>query len=799
MPKCKRYSPLYNSLLLAAVVFMLACGPGLYDDNEFSGYFLPTSAYTPPGAEPYYYSPAFLYTGFYEYWDAPAGPAGDPLLEAWKRYAGAEVSDSGAAALIYEGKDEASSALFRALHARPAAWSYLTLAREIEKATAAGGTVWEPTPADSASMKRLYGIAQDSAATEKDPFLRDKYCFQAIKLAHLLHFPDTCIRLYDRYFGKSTDSSLMRFWSLSHVGGAELALGDSARGIYVFAQVFDRCPSRRKQAYMSLRLRGLRFVPAALDYCRNDRERIAVYTLCAIQPWQDGLPLMDSMVRIDPNTPYLELIMSREINKNEDVCYQNPEAAYFRDTTGTAARRAGALSYFEKLGRFASQCAGDDRFTDQAFWNAAAAYVSYVQKDYDAAGRYLHRAEADGTAREGLRRQLLLEKLLVTTDASPTVTGSLEKQVWPLLDSLKHTESFYEGNALALACAHLRARYKLLAAGTGTPPRSWFSCGKPAPGIRRYATAKALVLAMLPSSQVNQTGFMSSTDQYGIEDTTSEATLDSTIAFFEQRNPSPEDAELMRISGLDLNYLYLVKGRRSLARFDFAKAAAAWRPVADSFWQDEPFRTYLAANPFSDRILDTHAPAPEDTARYTPYAFALRMQQLAEAAHTRPGEAARDYYLLGCGAYQMSYFGNSWLLVKRSWGSSDLEYGRDTQSRAVDSLNYYSTLRAQAYFDSAMRAAGPTELGAKACFMAAKCEQNQFYNYAAARDLMPVLHGESWGPKEKNDSLKAVLEMARDSGFHRYFSLLKTRYPGAAFTAEVIRQCATYRDFAEGR
>lgn len=800
MPRCRKYSPLYNSLILLAVLLTLACGPGLYDDNEFPAMFMPSSGRTPAGAEPYYYSPAFLYTGFYDYWDQEPDYAGDPVLEGWKKFLGVEVSDSAAGALIYRGKDDEASPLYRAIRSRPTAWNYLVTARRIQDASAAGGTPWEPTPADTAVMTSCYRQVRDSADAEVVSFLKDKYAFQAIKLAHLLRHPDSAVALYDRYFGKRTDPSVMRYWSLSHVAGARLEMGDSARGVYLFSQIFHDCLTRRKQAYMSLRLRGLRFIPGALSYCHSDSEKIAVYTLCALQPWQDGLPLMEAMVRIDPNTPYLELIMGREINKNEDAWYADPAYNAWRDTTGVASRHQRSASYFDRLGAFADARVRDSRTRDGAFWNTAAAYIAYVKKDYSEAGKYLRLAGEDSTANPELSRQILLEKLLVTIDESPAITPRLEAGVLPLIDSLRYPQNFYENNVLVRASAHLAARYRKLSETPRVPGgASWFSCNRSGGAPRNFAAAKAFIFAMLPSGS----DYMSSPDPYAIMDTTSNAVVDSAIAFFAQKAPSPTDSMLMTLSGLNLDYLYLVKGRRAMARFRYAEAAQAWRHVGDSVWKQEPFLTYLGANPFSQYLLDSHEPTPDDTVRYTPYQFARRMEALSSQAHGGDKAlSAEAYYQLGLGAYNMSYFGNSWILVKRYWSSAEMSYDFSKNERPVDSVNYYSTLKAEAYFDSAMTRTTDPELAACACFMAARSEQNAFYHYAARKDALTILQGNGWGydgSKAQQDSAAVALAGKKAAHYQRYFRILKDRYSGTRLAGEAIRECATYRDFAEGK
>jgi hypothetical protein len=64
-------------------------------------------------------------------------------------------------------------------------------------------------------------------------------------------------------------------------------------------------------------LKGIKFQEKALSYCQNDAEKAAVYALCAIQPLEDGLPMLKKIVELNPKNNLIELITAREINKNE--------------------------------------------------------------------------------------------------------------------------------------------------------------------------------------------------------------------------------------------------------------------------------------------------------------------------------------------------------------------------------------------------------------------------------------------------------------------------------------------------
>lgn len=825
MLKLKRYSTLYNSLMLLSVFFMLACGPGLYDENEFTSFFMPQSAYTPANSSSYYYSPAFLYLDRDEYWDMEDyNPDSfykkDENLQEWKAYCHINVSDSLAADVIYRDKDDKTNSFYRALRQRSAAWNYLLMARKIEKASAAGGEPWNPTPADTPAMKQLFHDVTESVQNVNDSFLKGRYAYQAIKLADELSDYDSCIALYNHYFENRTDNSVIKWWSLSRKGGALLKKGDTAKAVYIFSRVFAHCPSRRKAAYMSLRLYNIRFVPAALQYCKNDGEKEEVYTLCALMPWQDALPLMKDMVKLNPNQSYLELIMAREINKNEGYYYSAQNFVWGRDTTGDYEYRQQSVSYFKNLGEFADQCANNHNIKEHAFWNTAAAYISYIEGNYKKANDYLTKASEEPTNNLILPQQIQLQKILLLTANAKQMTPELEGKVAPILANLVDSNAnFYTGNAIFLACQRLAAMYK---ASATQKSRGWL-CNRPVVSTwAMYAPAKAWLMNLFTTNQFNRSGevFTSNNDFNAMVDTTSNATLNNLIAYYSQPNPSSEDIQLMQTAHrldlsylgysndfaypfIGLNYLYFIKGRKAISVFHYKEAAEAWWHVADSFWSKDPFKTYLAANSFVTAIIDVHASAKADTVKYTPYQFAVRMQQLSENAKN-DSSSAKDYYLLGCGAYNMSYYGNSWLLVKPNWSSGDLWlYNYYHQKDLVNSINYFSTNQAKIYFDRAMKVASNKELAALACFMAAKCEQNQFYFYVKRDSTLSQMltNGGGYGYSNRDGSpkLNTTLQNIQNTKFHRYFNILKDKYSNSQFNKEVIRECATYRDFVEGK
>ena len=317
----------------------------------------------------------------------------------------------------------------------------------------------------------------------------------------------------------------------------------------------------------------------------------------------------------------------------------------------------------------------------------------------------------------------------------------------------------------------------------------WASCSKKKVSVPDvpFAKAKAYLMTILPSYQVrpeNEYGFGANTDMYAVEDTTSSATIQEVIAYFSQPSPSDFDKRLMKLASVTQNDLYVLLGRRALAEHNYTQAAEAFGKVPDDFWEKEPFATYFNGNPFYLEPDEERNAEPV----YTPATFAKRMAELQTKVKEDPSDA-EAWYLLGCGAYNLSYFGSAWILVTRQWSSVELDYS------SIENKNndYYNPNGARKYFDQAMKmAANNSEMAAKACFMASKCEQNAFFAYRGDETNRRYAKG-------NYDDNSAEMEKLRRQKYMTFFQLLKTRYRGTKFHKEILEECGDYADFVSSK
>lgn len=770
-----------RSAKTVAVLILLACAGGPADLNEFTSYFLPESAQAQAGDGRYHYTQQFLYLDDYS---DTLRLEKDINAQAWAKYAGVNE----AIAYNYFYSESANNTLPNRLMLKgnKAAVSYIQLAKNIEKAYQPSVYAWEEGSKDSLALVESLVTVQQLARNTSDAFLKERYAFQAVKLAMILEDPETCLKLYDELVQPLKNKTFISDWAFSRKAGATLALGDTAKAIYEFAQIFDRCPSRRREADLSLRTKGIRFEEKALSFCKNNAEKAAVYAICAIQPLEDGLPMLKKIVELNPKNSLIELITAREINKNE--YYTNGEIPYVEDTTAYEARRAESANYFEQLGDFSATNAENKTLENPAFWYTAASYVAYVGKNYDKSSDYLTKAQAFLTQNPALRQQMAVQQMLLLIVKQEKITPEFETQAIGMLEQFGQSTNFRVANAYTRACGLLAKMYR------GQPldeqkSGGWLSgcSSKTAENVGGTQIAKAFLLNAAASWQSHPEtpegyfpAFATNTDRYAIEDSATVETIQETLKYLQQPNLSDFNKRLVKLSGMDANYLQVVLGRKLLTQHQYAQAADAFGKVSPNVWTASPYADYLGSNPFY--LNPNNGQNPEET--FTPATFAKRMAELEKRAQTGDAEAA---YLLGCGAYNMSYFGNSWLLSSRQRSSSEYEYTYPPRDLSGD--DYFTAAKAKSYFEKAIQLAKNPELAAKAAFGAATCEESAFYVYRAAE-------GRDIGYDEAaQTAFKKRMDLEYKKRFDKYFGLLNRKYATAQYNQEVIEECSSYRDF----
>jgi hypothetical protein len=793
-----------RSAKILAIFTLLACGPGMADYDEFMSLFMPESANASASDQKYHFTPMFFYNDNENENFFSEGNEGKEVVDlcqvenvkAWQAYCQGKVSEKDIETGIYGTFQNSKLQKFLKSTKNQAAIDYVQLAKDAEKIfITSTETYSDVAEIDSILTLDLANKALNFAIqnkTNKDEFLKERFGFQTVKLFSIAKKHEEAIENFKKLIVPIKAKTFISDWALMRKAESETALEKTAEAYYDFAQVFDRSASHRSQADLVARARidSFEVDNEVIKLCKNDHEKAAVYAFAGVKDGLDALPLLEKMVEIDPKNQLIELIMAREINKNERFFYQqSPYGYYGQDTTLLHEGRRNSTNYWSKLKDFSAKCTDNQNLTKTGFWQTASAYMEFVQGDFAKSEQFLIQAKAINTTNKALTKQILIQELLLAAKKSKEITPEIEMAYLPILEKFAKPESFRVSNAILESCKILGAKYRGQAPQIEEKKGGWFSsCSNKDKSIGEsisvpHSIAKAYLLTMLTTQQVNSNdkygGFESQKDMFTIEDTTSLATIEKVVAYFSESKKTDFDKRLQKLVGFNNDHLYVLMGRRAMDENDFAKAAEAFGKVTPSVWKSEEWTGMFNNDPF---YVSTIYSDKKPNKNYNPYTFAKKMAELSAKVKANPNDS-ESAYLLGCGSFNTTYYGNAWILRRHSWSST--EVNTYSYAKANYNIDYYQATKAREFFLESMKSPNQ-EMAAKACFGAAICERCTFETYAGTQE---------GAEEESYEDFNKRMAAERVKKFGTYFKILNKRFRETKYESQVLSECGDYSDF----
>ena len=617
------------------------------------------------------------------------------------------------------------------------------------------------------TMDSLILVAREHAVTGPSRFLRIRYGYQAVRLAHYAGEYARCIGLYDTLLAPVTSASPIKMWALANKAGAQRALGMEAEAAHNFSLVFARDAGRRFSCFQSFRIRSDSVWQQCLNLCLSTDEKVMMYFLRGIRPRSDALLEMKEIYALDRSSDLLEILLVREVAKLEaeliGVAEEYPPF-YRRE------QREHALGYLTELNAFIAVCVREGKTRQPEVWKLAEGYTDYMLGDAGPA-----RAVFAELARESTNEQILSQvkvfelatSISQITTANRAVEDSLFTAVTaipaPLSSRSEEEEEFGSSTSTQnyLVSYFLNSMAPVYESEGDTLKA--FLCRYPLNIVKYNPTINAIDGFLTLAEKSNKSAFEKYLLEFGAGGRTAYLPYEDASPFFFYHPLGPVD------------FLKEIKATLFLADDHLVDAIRLYGQVPES----PPYG--LQADPFSSRINDCRdcdfkAPPAH---RYYKQTLAQRLLFLQQKILERPDSAAQYHFLLGNAYYNMTHFGNS---------SEALDYNRNPEFGFLPGVYYGNSFQADAeyvdcsraleHYDAAMRLAetkGDTERAAQCCFMAAKCEQNAFYT-----------------SKDKGGGV-----MVKNFKYRNYFKKMIKDFSATEYYEEALKECKYFNAFAQ--
>ena len=154
---------------------------------------------------------------------------------------------------------------------------YLFFAKKCEPHVIASNG-WKTPLRDTVAMSFLIKDGVKSFRRTKSHYFKLRYAYQLIRLAHYKKNYGEVLELYDYLLPKiDNEKSLIEDWIEGHRAGALTKLGRHVEASYLYAKIFDNCPSKRTSAYRSFKILTDQEWIDCLKLCQNNQERATLY------------------------------------------------------------------------------------------------------------------------------------------------------------------------------------------------------------------------------------------------------------------------------------------------------------------------------------------------------------------------------------------------------------------------------------------------------------------------------------------------------------------------------------------
>ncbi|WP_284652271.1 hypothetical protein [Flavobacterium terrisoli] len=639
--------------------------------------------------------------------------------------------------------------------------NYLLFAKEVEKLNPQSDDLWE----NNTDVKdKLRDIKIEEAykriKTVKNTTIKKRYYYQIFKLLSYMGKSERTITLYDSYTKLFKATDFLDDWALFYRMNAE---PDNVKMNYLAAQVFARGTDNK----FDIKWYFNKNIPIdnVLKFARNDEEKANIHVLYSFRRIDQNLENIIKVHQYDAKNPGLSFLLLREINKLEDwiltptytMYLPTLREDYWENSNGERILNRVEVDrlYASKLLQFVNSV-NINIVDDKEFWLLSKSYLEFLTKDYPNALKTINSFE-NKIKDEKVKRQCDIVKALVLTANQVKGKATILKSVESVITNEYHqkNDAFLFGIAKELEilgdrvdAAFLISKIKEGIEGDG--------------GI--YFKSRSNKITLFDDFYYDWYGYidaeLSTTDLQTLVNTIHGKQLSS----FDQWKISDLQRESNKVNDL-MGIKYMRDDNLKLAYHYFSKVDKNHYTNAPLF-NESPFyriKGYMSFNPSKSAVHLTKAKVVHT------------LMKLKEKVNRgQYSTKNQDCFLIANCYYNMSYYGNSWMM-KRITQTANRDNNYD------DDIEYYRCHKAKEYYQKAEQNSNSKKFKALCMYMISKCD-------AREKEYFLLKQYEKYYYVEREQLQKVNREA---------FSNFKTKYPSEY--DEMMSNCEVFSVYFNAR
>lgn len=576
----------------------------------------------------------------------------------------------------------------------------------------------------------LLEIGEQRLRSCKNKLVRQRYAYMLMRLKNAYSIDgEGIIQLYDSYFQRPSPTSIINVWALMLKAKALDKLGEHNQANYYYSLVFDRSREKRVWAFVLFcgedELITAKKLWQVLPFAKNNRQRSVLWAMHALQNPAPAVDVLRKIYTLTPDSPYLETLITREVNKIEDWLLTPAftplkPAIYPYDKLN----RQRDLACLRSLCTLLRQMVDENKGLNPDFLSAVLAHLYLIDEQAEEGQRWLSRIsdKADPT----ILQQRNIDEFLLNVYAHAFTNKVAEQSVVQRLhqleqDAAKNTNLY---KSLYGMLRSLVLQYeKRHDYGTGSLLFALSEQFK-----KQYLDNEVL------SNESEQTMLIF---DY-LERKGTEKDIDWLLHLQNKKNKSIFEKYLLRNHLPEKNALLNLKGIAAFRRNDLQAAYKVFRLLPPDTMRKGvenahyPFKIHYTSGIEKDRNAKTFL--------FQKSEFVKQMLAWQKASRNKK-QRSEAYLQLGNAYLNCTYWGKNWWMFMRSYtcypDTDPYAYSSGENGTRLGSIYayvkgykevYFGCSRAIEWYEKAVRYAGKnTELKAQALAMLFACRRYQYH------------------------------------------------------------------------
>jgi len=553
--------------------------------------------------------------------------------------------------------------------------------------------------------------------TAKDAFLKQRYAFLILRYSFYAQDKNEVIRLYDTYFAENKNT-ILEPWALYYKA---LCIDDLPLQNYLLSKVFATC---EEKSFAVLQHYNRKLTAETLALAQNNEERSVILSIESFRNPGPDLKTIKEVYELSPNSLNLSFLIGREINKLEDWIF-TPQYT----TNGSPSVVFDGMSWYENYAKAKEENFNKDILylreleyfliaireqtsgEQKEYITAAIAQLCFMDDDIELGKKYTNMISDKANA--SIQMQKNIQLALVSLKQDDLKNETVQNQLFKYFDSVENLVETDSG-----LFKNLYSLYRI-ASGEFYKKNDRVIAG----------------LLMMKSDLKNEgeySGYYNTPYFYNyigyFERTATVEDVDKLIALQQKEDKTPFEKYIC--SGTiapNVDYYKDLKGTIAFRNNDLELAYETFSSMPKDFWEKNySFGDFLNENPFTPKILQKQEERKFDY-RFNKAEFIAKLIQLKKQ------NTASSNLQLANAYFNVSYLGNSWMMVAYDWTSGesyiDYVYGDNSEKeKTYQKGNYYSLTMAKMYYEKALKMSKNKNEKALASLMIFECN---YYNHYA--------------------------------------------------------------------